>query len=257
MEYLEADVLKECDFLIHAFCTRHGGVSEDRFFSLNFSAWEGDRPENIHRNWEIIAFAFNLRVEQFLIVNQVHGDKVLVIERSHYDLSRHDRPSYDAIITNRGGLAIGIKTADCVPIFFVDKIRHVVGVAHAGWKGTSLNIAAKVVEALIEQFSCRAADIIAVIGPSIGPCCYQVDEKVFTAMDSQEDRTSIFSRCSDPGRWMLDLPLTNKIQIISSGVLEENVFSATYCTSCRRDVFYSHRGEGGKTGRQLNFIMLK
>jgi YfiH family protein len=198
-----------------------------------------------------------MKAEQFFAVNQVHGDSILLIDHPVRNLSSHQPHKYDAIITDQPGLAIGIKTADCVPIFFTDTVKRIVGVAHAGWRGTALNIAAKVVHNFVDRFASQTDDIIAVIGPAIGPCCYQVDEFVFNAMEAHANRESFFYPCCKDGHWMLDLPLANKLQLIGSGILQENIFTADYCTSCNTDILYSHRGEGGNTGRQLNFIMLK
>ena len=255
--YLEATALGTYDFLTHAFCTRMGGISKGNFISLNFSSREGDSAENVQQNWKILAAAFNLDVQQFFVVTQVHRDIILIIDQPVHDLISHQPHQYDAIITDQPGLAIGIKTADCVPIFFADKVKRIVGVAHAGWRGTALNIAAKLVDTFINRFSSQTNDIIAVIGPAIGPCCYQVDELVFNAMETHKTRDSFFYPCSKQGHWMLDLPLANKLQIIGRGVLQENIYIADYCTSCNTDILYSHRGEGGNSGRQLNFIMLK
>jgi YfiH family protein len=255
--YLEAASLGACDFVTHAFCTRVGGTSTGNFSSLNFSIREGDSAENVGQNWEVLAEAFNMGTEQFFVVNQVHGDSILLIDHPVGKLSGHEPHQYDAIITDQQRMAIGVKTADCVPIFFADTIQRIIGVAHAGWRGTAMNIAAKVVKTLTDRFSSKTDDIIAVIGPAIGPCCYQVDEIVFKEMEEHNNRDAVFHACPQEGRWMLDLPLANKLQIIGSGISQENVFTADYCTSCNTDIWYSHRGEGGNTGRQLNFIMLK
>ncbi|MCX5843196.1 MAG: peptidoglycan editing factor PgeF [Deltaproteobacteria bacterium] len=257
IEYLEATVLSTHDFLCHAFCTRRGGISEGNFFSLNFSSREGDSIDNVRQNWRILAKAFNIEVEQFFVVNQVHGNSILIIDHTVRDFISHQSLQYDAIITDLPGVAIGIKTADCVPIFFVDKVKHIVGVAHAGWKGTALNIGAKVVDTFLEKFSSHVDDIIAAIGPAIGPCCYQVGELVYHAMEPHNNREHFFCPCSQEGRWFLDLPLANELQIASKGIKRTHIYSAHYCTSCNTGIFYSHRGEGKKTGRQLNFIMLK
>ena len=257
IEYLEATVLSTHDFLCHAFCTRRGGISEGNFFSLNFSSREGDSIDNVRQNWRILAKAFNIEVEQFFVVNQVHGDSILIIDHTVRDFISHQSLQYDAIITDLPGVAIGIKTADCVPIFFVDKVKQIVGVAHAGWKGTALNIVAKVVDTFLEKFSSNVDDIIAAIGPAIGPCCYQVDELVYHAMEPHNNREHFFCPCSQEGRWFLDLPLANELQIACKGIKRTHIHSTHYCTSCNTGIFYSHRGEGKKTGRQLNFIMLK
>jgi YfiH family protein len=257
VEYLEATALTACDFLTHAFCTRHGGVSEGNFVNLNFSSTEGDSKKNVRINWRNLSEAFNIDVKRFFVVNQVHGEEILTVDRPLAEFIIPDSPQFDAIITDQPGVAIGIKTADCVPIFFVDRVKLIIAVVHAGWRGTSLSIAAKVVETLTTGFTCRADDIIAAIGPAIGPCCYQVDEPVFNAMRGHKGWESFFSPTPEKGKWMLDLSLANKIQIISKGILDRNIFTADYCTCCNRDIFYSHRGEGGNTGRQLNFIMLR
>jgi len=257
IEYLEATELCSYDFLIHAFCTRQGGISKGKFFSLNFSSREGDGTENVRQNWKILATAFNLEVEQFFVVNQIHGDRILIIDHPVRNFISNQPYQCDAIITDQPGLAIGIKTADCVPVFFADKKKKIIGVAHAGWKGTSLKISAKVVDAFVQHFSCLTDDIVAVIGPAIGPCCYQVDDVVFDSMREDKDRESFFSPCCMRGHWVLDLPLANRLQIIGRGVIPVNVFTTDYCTSCNTGIFFSHRREGGNTGRQLNFIMLK
>lgn len=256
VEYVEAAALTACNFVTHAFCTRRGGVSEGHFVSLNLSQKEGDSKENVRCNWKILAQAFNLEITQFFVVNQVHGEKILTIDRPLSDFLIPEPPQFDAIITDQPGVAIGIKTADCVPILFVDRVKRIVAVAHAGWRGTALTIAAKLVDALITGFDCRTDDLIAAIGPAIGPCCYQVDEPVFDAMKTQKGRESFLSSDREQRKWMLDLSLANRLQIIGKGVPDRNISIANYCTSCHRDMFYSHRGEGGNTGRQLNFIML-
>ncbi|HEX7534045.1 MAG TPA: peptidoglycan editing factor PgeF [Syntrophales bacterium] len=256
VEYLEATALTACNLVTHAFCTRRGGASAGNFVSLNFSPKEGDNEENVRSNWKILAHAFNLEMTQFFVVNQVHGENILTIDRPLADFIVPEPPQFDAIITDQPGVAIGIKTADCVPIFFVDKVKRIIGVAHAGWRGTALAIAAKLVDAMITRFSCHTDDLIAAVGPAIGPCCYQVGELVFDAMKIQKDRESFLSPCREQGKWMLDLSLANRLQMIGKGIPDRNICIANYCTSCNRDMFYSHRGGGGNTGRQLNFIML-
>jgi YfiH family protein len=257
VEYLESSAPKGHDFFVHAFCTRRGGVSEGHFADLNFSVLEGDRDDKITQNWEIIASAFNLRVEQFFTVHQVHGDRILTVDHSNINILDHRSRQCDAIITDRCGLAIGIKTADCVPVFMADREKRIIGVVHAGWRGTALGIAAKAVTAFVGTFSSRPADMIAVIGPAIGPCCYEVDETVFKAETGDGNWETAFNPCKEKGKWMLDLPSANRRQLIRAGVPPESVFSADVCTCCRKDLFFSHRGEDGKTGRQINFMMLK
>jgi len=257
VEFLESTFLNQCDSLVHAFCTRQSGVSDGHFSSLNVSAKEGDRDDKVRQNGAIIAAAFDLRADQFFIGHQVHGDIIMRIDHENAgSLGRHTHPC-DAIITNQPDVAIGIKTADCVPIFLSDASRRLIGVVHAGWRGTSLCIAAKAVAALGESFSSCPSDIVAVIGPAIGPCCYEVDDAVFSADTQDKDWVSAFTPCVKNGKWMLDLPAANRNQLLKAGVSPEKIFSADVCTACRKDIFFSHRAEHGKTGRQLNFMILK
>jgi YfiH family protein len=254
---LESTVLSECDFLDHAFCTRWNGVSKGQFASLNVSVREGDRNGSVRRNWEIIANSFNLCTEQFFVVNQVHEDNILVIDQANIDAFKQQQHRADAIITNLPGLAIGIKTADCVPVFMADSAKRIIGVVHAGWRGTALNIAAKAVKTLTETFSSRPQDIVAAIGPAIGPCCYEVDDAVFNAVEAYGSWESAFTPCGEVGKWMLNLPSANACQMMQAGIPPGNIFTSDVCTSCRKDIFFSHRGEEGRTGRQVNFMMLK
>ncbi len=252
IRYIEGAALAACGMVTHAFLTRQGGVSEGKFSSLNFSIREGDGQGSVERNWDILSAAFGLPRSSFFTMRQVHGDRIVLVE--DLDQGPEAPVECDALITALPGVVVGIKTADCVPILLADGVRRVVGAVHAGWRGTSLGIAAKAVRVLGERFSSHPEDITAAIGPSIGRCCYQVDEQVFLARDGDPDWRRAFRGCEEPGRWMLDLPLANRIQLEKAGVPQGNITSAGFCTACRTDLFFSHRAEKGGTGRQLSFI---
>jgi YfiH family protein len=257
IRYLECIAAKEVDFVIHAFCTRQGGVSEGPWASLNVSVREGDSIDQVRQNFERIATAFGISVSQFLLVQQVHRDGVWVID-GKTPLSGHDPPSeYDALVTDRPGLALCIKTADCVPVFLVDPVRRVIGAVHAGWKGTALQIVEEAVKEMVRQFGCRPEDLEAFIGPAIGSCCYEVDTGVYQAMASQPAHGAFFYAGGRADRWMLDLPLANRHQLLRAGLLPEHIQTADLCTACHPELFFSHRAQGGDTGRQLNFIMIQ
>ena len=178
--FLESEELSQFPSILHGFCTRIGGVSGGPYATLNVSPREGDPPEQVRMNWQRLAAAFGIPCEQFFVVNQVHGESFLVIEDAASCHSLEDR-QYDAIVTDRPGVAIGIKTADCAPVLIFDRRRQAIAAVHAGWRGTALAIAAKAVRVMGERFSSRPEDLLAVIGPSIGACCYEVDEPVFEA----------------------------------------------------------------------------
>ena len=257
IEYLQSDLLSNCDFLVNAFCTRRGGASRDDYKSLNMGFREGDEEFRVLQNWDRLATAFAIPMEQFLVVNQVHGDAIFVIKPHGSYFSSREELDYDAIVTSRTNLAICIKTADCVPVFIVDKVKKVIAVVHAGWKGTALEISAKVIRLLQNQYRSGPADILAAIGPSIGRCCYEVDAATADSFRRQNNSQFFLHPGRNSNSWFLDLAEANRLQLMEAGIPESNIEVAGYCTTCNQDMFFSHRGSGGITGRQINFMMIK
>jgi len=254
--FLKAGKFLDFPFLTHAFCTRRGGVSEGAFASLNMTTGQGDDEERVRENWEILGRSFNIPERSFLVPDQVHKDEVLIIREDPVLTLEKHVPVCDACVTQRPGVALCIKTADCVPIFLLDPRRRVIGAVHAGWGGTALQISAKVIGVMVREFECHPADILAAIGPSIGPCCYEVDSRVYSAMCDHDGSEEFLRSTGREGKWNLDLPLANRYQLLGKGLMSEHIILSGYCTSCRPDLFFSHRRDQGKTGRHVNFIML-
>ena len=257
IEYLQSDLFRSCDFLEHAFCTRRGGTSQDEYKSLNMSFREGDEEFRVLSNWDRLATAFDIPLEQFLVVNQVHGDAIFVIKPHGSYFSSRDELNYDAIVTTRANLAICIKTADCVPVSVVDKVKKVIAVVHAGWRGSALGISAKVIALMQNQYRSQPQDILVAIGPSIGRCCYEIDQATADAFRKQNNHELFLQQGKKKDKWMLDLVEANRRQILEAGVPENNIEVSGFCTTCNQDMFFSHRGSGGITGRQINFMMIK
>ncbi|KUG23072.1 hypothetical protein ASZ90_007149 [hydrocarbon metagenome] len=257
IQYFESSLLSECDFLTHAFCTRLGGVSEEDYASLNISFREGDLEGKVLQNWHRLAMAFSIPLENFLTLNQVHGDDIFVI-KPFGDYYPEDRKlDYDAIVTNRTNLATCIKTADCVPIFIVDRIKKVIAVVHAGWRSTALAITAKVIHLLIDKYHCFPHDVLAVIGPAIGKCCFDLDAAAANDFRKHKNHEAFLFTGKRQNKYAVDLAEANRRQIMNCGIPESNIDVSDLCTSCRQDLFFSHRGSGGITGRQVNFMMIK
>jgi YfiH family protein len=255
IEYFETEELSAQGFVTHAFCTRLGGVSTGPHSSLNVGDLVGDREENVLRNLDLVRDNFDIPDGQLILMRQVHGDRILLLDGE--EPLPEALPECDGLITNRRRLALGVRTADCLPIFFADRARRIIGAAHAGWRGTALGIAARMVETLAERFSSRREDLTALIGPAIGPCCYQVDAPVFEAFSAMPGADLFLRPCAEKGHWMLDLALANRLQIREAGVLSENICTSGLCTSCRQDLFFSHRAGGGSAGRQISLLMLR
>lgn len=257
VKYLACTAVDEMDFMVHAFCTRQGGTSDGSFASLNVSVRAGDGEEPVHRNFKRIAEAFGISASQFLLIDQVHQDGVWTIDSQTPLGMEAPPPAVDAVVTDRPGIALCIKTADCVPVFLIDPIRRIVSAVHAGWKGTALRIVEQTVETMGRQFGVQPADLFAFIGPSIGPCCYEVDAVVYQAMHHHRSPDAFFHPGREAGRWMLDLPLANRFQLLDAGLLPERIRATDLCTACHPELFFSHRAQNGYTGRQLNFIMIR
>ena len=255
IEYLEDEGLASLPFLTHAFCTRRGGVSEGPYASLNAGSQVGDRKADVHRNLSLIGEAFTIPEECMILMEQVHGDRICVIDGE--TSSSESIAGCDGMITDRRGVALAVKTADCVPILFVDRVRRVIGVAHAGWRGTALGIAGTMVSLFQERFGSRCEDLLAAVGPAIGSCCYQVDAPVRDVFAARPGADRVLRPCpADKGRWWLDLALANRVELEALGIPSENISTAGQCTACRTDLFFSHRAEHGRTGRQISFLML-
>ena len=244
IQYLESEEFLQSSSILHGFCTRIGGVSSGPYATLNVSPREGDPPEQVRMNWQRIASAFGIPCEQFFVVNQVHGEKFLIIEDAVSCHSLENR-QYDAIVTDKPGVAIGIKTADCAPVLLFDKRRQAIAAIHAGWRGTALGIAGKAVRVMRERFSTRPEDLRAAIGPSIGPCCYEVDEPVFEAMSRSGDADRVMRPGRRDGRWMLDLPLANRIQLEREGVPRDRYPTPVSAPAAAR-IFSFRTGGTGK-----------
>jgi YfiH family protein len=162
----------------------------------------------------------------------------------------------DAMISRSPGIAIGVETADCVPVLLVDPGTPAIAAIHAGWRSTVKKIVQKTVRKMKDEFGTDPAGLTAAIGPAIGPECYEVDEPVMGPVREAFPfwREVTVPRGSD--RWSLDLVKANVIELIHSGVREDHIYSLGLCTSCRSDLFYSFRAEG-RTGRMLSAIIIR
>ena len=243
--------------LRHAFCTRLGGVSQGPFRSLNFDPHGGDSRENILQNKLILGKALDMDPDRIFLANQVHGDQVMILDEDPIEApSRYHYLDYDAIITRQKGIAIGVLTADCLPIMVYDFKKGVIGIIHAGWRGTCLNIAGNVVSKLQKTFHVGSAHLLVGLGPCIGECCYEVDIKVMRAIKNSTNRWKDFIRPLKANRYSLDLVGLNVHQLLQAGIPQDNIVRVNACTACNAKIFFSHRASRGKTGRQLNFIQL-
>ncbi len=257
VHYLEPGIFAASGAACQGFTTRHEGVSRPPYNSLNLGATTFDSPHNVQGNRSILARAFGARAERLVTVTQVHGTDLLAIDAPNPDFAHFLKLECDGLITNQPGVMIGVCVADCVPLLLLDPKKKVAAALHAGWKGTAEDIGGKGVEALVSIFGCKPGDILAAIGPAIGSCCYEVDTPVREAFSKKGGGWELFTRENGPGRWRLDLAAANQRQLIAAGLAEAHIETTPLCVSCQHDLFFSYRRDGGETGRQMGFIMLK
>jgi YfiH family protein len=180
---------------------------------------------------------------RLLLLKQVHGCAV-----AHAPWE--DRPEADCATAGSAGLVLGIETADCLPVLLVDPGRRTVAAAHAGWRGTARGAAREALRALVESGS-RPRDVLAALGPGIGPCCYEVGDDVREAFGSAG---AAFFASGPRGRAHLDVRAANRAQLLAEGVLADHIAAVEECTACRRDLYHSYRRDGRAAGRMINFV---
>ncbi|HWI40602.1 MAG TPA: peptidoglycan editing factor PgeF [Verrucomicrobiae bacterium] len=240
---------------VAGFSTRHEGVSRPPYNTLNLGSNTLDLPHAVEGNRSILARSLGSTPEMLVSVNQVHGVDLLVINSPNPDYSHFHKLECDGIVCSVPGVLVGVTVADCAPVLLLDPVKKVAAALHAGWKGTAANICRKGVEAMVTVFSCDPHDILAGVGPAIGPCCYQVDQPVLAALaKSGYDR---FATPDGDGKWRLDLAEANVAQLLDAGLKEGNIERSGVCVSCTPDLYFSYRRDDGDTGRQMGFIMLK
>jgi len=196
--------------------------------------------------------AHGLVPRQLLSLRQVHGAEVLIVKE---DPNALIHPLlYDAVITDREGIALGVWTADCIPILMTDESKGVIAAVHAGWRGIWQGIVQRAISKMGEVFGSSPRDILVGIGPGIGPCCYEIGKDVVDLFRGSHDGGHLFIQ-ERRGRSYLDLCCASRLQLSKARVPPENIEDISLCTACREDLFFSYRRDG-KTGRQLSFIML-
>lgn len=298
--FMQFDQYQQFSTLVHGIFTRAGGYSQAPYHSLNVSLNPSqERFEDVVRNRFLALQSLDIAAYPCATLWMIHSAHVLTLDEQawpdwhenwphrSYDLATlgypqgtqiqwtfKPRTQGDALITRQRGVALAISTADCAPLLFFDPITEAIGVAHAGWRGTARGIAAATVAAMVKQFGSRPADILAGIGPSIGPCCYEVSDDVqqlflgqsaFEELPTEEHycqlvaTSAVFETLQLPERASLRLNIweTNRQQLLLAGLTPEHIEMSDLCTSCAKDRFFSHRAEQGATGRFPAILALR
>jgi len=230
----------------HAVFTRRGGTSQPPFNTLNLSVSVPDVADNVFANRARAYGSHQRRNETLVHAYLVHGNDVVVVGNAQH--GQYVGPC-DGLITDEPGCGLTMNYADCAPIFLYDPQHRAIGLGHAGWKGAINDLPGALVRAMGQAYGSRPTDLIAAIGPAIGPCCYEVDRPVISAVVENFTSPDELLR-SVPGkedRRLFDLPQANAFRLSVAGV--RRIEQSGLCTGCRTDLFFSHRAEKGRTGR--------
>ena len=239
--------------LHHAISTRLGGQSQGPFASLNLSYSVGDDQDDVAANRRLFYAAADVQEGSVVSSHQVHGANVCRVGRQARGRGAIQPgtaiPATDALITDDRGTYLFMRYADCVPILLCDPVKRAVALVHAGWKGTVGNIVGATVKTMCRVFGCQTQDILAGIGPAVGPCHYAIQQDVSSQVRSALSFWPFVLHRGADDSLVMDLPEANVYQLLAAGLHQANVALSGICTACHSDEFYSHRAEGGRTGR--------
>ena len=260
--YLEYPLFQETGIVTSAFSTRLGGVSEGYYSSLNLSFDRGDDPARVLENFKRIGASMGVAVEDMVLSKQTHTTNVRVVTKEDKGkgvMRERNYTDVDGMITNVPGICLVTSYADCVPLYFVDPVKKVIGLSHSGWRGTVGKIGKVTVEKMEEEFGCDPADILGAVGPSICQDCYEVSEDVIKKFRENYDENlwpEIFYQ-KENGKYQLNLWKANESVFLESGILPEHIAVTNVCTHCNPDILFSHRTTGNERGTLSAFLALK
>lgn len=278
-EYLTFPELDKTDIIQHMFTTRLGGVSNGDFATLNFSFTRGDNAACVLENYGRAGAVFGVTPDAFVTTDQTHTTNIRVVSKADGGkgvLFPRDYTDIDGLITDEKGLVLSCFFADCVPLYFVDSVKKVIGLAHSGWRGTVNGMGACMVRRMRVEYGCEPKNIKVCIGPSICQDCYEISEEVakqfqegFWADESVEKfcrevyvsgmypSKDMLLPGIEAGKYQLDLWLANLAVLRSAGIPLKNISVTDICSCCNAPYLFSHRATGGKRGNLAAFLMLR
>ncbi|WP_337286377.1 peptidoglycan editing factor PgeF [Candidatus Methylomirabilis sp.] len=247
---LEVPHWERFDGLIHGFLGRVSSQGRPSNAAFRLSSDNDDDAAVVKSNWCELKLGLGLRDISIITARQVHGNTVLKVSRGDGKLAGVG----DGLMTDAPNLCVGVMAADCVPILFVEPARKIAAAVHAGWRGTAAGIAQRTVASMKEAYGIDPAALHVAMGPSIGPCCYEVGPEVAAqiAANWKEELKGAW-RPNHEGKGRLDLRTLNEIQLLGAGIPGAQISKIGPCTACSVADFFSYRKEG-KSGHQLSFV---
>lgn len=260
--WLSYPAFEQFQDIVHAFSTRLGGVSQGIYSSMNLSFTRGDEEVAVYENYRRLAAAVGFAAEDIVTSDQTHTANVRVVtEEDRGNGITKPRPytDVDGMITNVPGLVLATFYADCVPLYFIDPVRHAIGLSHSGWRGTVAKIGRVTVDKMREMYGTDPQDLYMAIGPSICQDCYEVSEDVILEFQNSFEKKYwdlLFYR-KENGKYQLNLWEANRLIMLEAGVKEEHISMPGICTCCNPEFLFSHRASHGKRGNLGAFLGIR
>ncbi len=238
--------------IVHGITARHGGMSTGSWASLNLTKGNGDDPALVEENLRRVSAAFGVERSHLVSPNQRHTANVRRVGQEHLG---HIFANTDTLVTNEQGVPVLLRYADCTPVLLYDPRHLAFAMIHSGWRGTVAGAIPAAIAALTREFGTNRAELIAGIGPAIGPCCYEVGDEVVDAVRATFQEPDRLLPRNGSSRRHFDLWAANRHWLSAAGVRQIEV--AEICTVCHMDEFFSYRGGKGRTGHFGAFMMLR
>lgn len=257
--YLTFPAFSETGLVEHLFSTRLGGVSEGIYSSMNLSFQRGDKKEAVEENFRRIAAVMQGEISDMVLSDQTHTTNIRKVTKKDKGKGIcfvKDYKDVDGLVTSEPGIILSCFFADCVPLYFLDTQKKVIGLAHSGWRGTVNGMGRKMILFMEQEYGCRKEDLIAAIGPSICRDCYEVSEDV-AELFCQEFGESVLEPAKQPQKYQLDLWKANEMVLKSAGLTDSQISVTDICTCCNSNLLFSHRASMGKRGNLGAFISLR
>ncbi len=244
----------------HGFSTRLGGVSPPPWESLNLGANRGDQPERVAENFRRFCAATGTNPNALVKNHQIHSDTIRPVTLKDVLPSPETPGSFEAdgLMTDQPGVCLTIFSGDCIPVLLYDPVRRCAAAAHAGWRGTAQGIAARAVEAMTHAYACQPQNILAAIGPGIGPCCFETHADVPDGLRAGlgPDASDFIRPLPKIGKFSVDLKRANARWLERAGLTADHIAICPACTACGLDRFWSHRVQGGARGSMAAVIQI-
>ena len=238
--------------VLSLFTTRYRGYSHAPYHSLNLAFHVNDNASNVFKNHQKLAKKLGYNYKHLVHMQQIHSDKIVIVDPTLHNFE--NPPECDALITDQPNIPLMVMTADCTPVLFYDPKQKVIAVAHAGRAGALKDIVPKTIQKMQNDFRSQLTDIIVVLGPSIGACCYEVGEKIAQEVTQRGYGLAVVY---ENEKYSLDVNAIIHHQLKEMELPPEHIEDLAICNACQNETFFSYRADKQKTGRFAGVLMLK